>query len=118
MELELDGAKLAINEASWEDAKRLQDAVLKISVEQGFKMSDLQEDKSADKIFTLAASAYTDKDVYAALWPCLARCTINGEKITKATFEDAKNRKYFPIAAAKCVEVNFGGFIEGLALLF
>lgn len=105
---------LKINIASFEDGNELKRAVLAVVQKSGFRLSDLTEDDNIDKVIGVAISVDGDKEVYSALWPCLARCTYKGEKITKATFEDPEMRQhYFPIVG-KCIEENLTPFIAGL----
>lgn len=103
-----------INVASFEDGEALQRAFFEVVRTSGFKLSDLEGEGNLDHVSRLAMSANSDKALSAALWPCLARCTYNGEKITKATFEDVDARRsYFPIIA-KCIQVNVEPFLAGL----
>lgn len=61
--------------------------------------------------------AFPDNDpqVYAALWPCLIKCTYKGVKITQATFEDVEAREdYFEIINS-CIDENLRPFFKGVA---
>jgi len=114
----MDNSDVKINLASFEDGDALQRAFFDSMRRSGMKFSDLQADDNLDKVISAVLYANADAPLNAALWPCLARCTYKGQKITKATFEDAETRRhYFPIVA-KCIEVNIEPFTAGLSLLW
>lgn len=105
---------LKINMASFEDAWELQRVVSNVAKKEGIKISDLTSPDRLDKIVNFALSVNGDKEVFNALWACLARCLYNGEKITKATFDDAEARKDYLPVITKCIEVNLEPFTDGL----
>lgn len=114
----MDNPDVKINVASFEDGDALQRAFFDAMRRSGAKFSDLTAEDNLDKIISAVLFANADMALNAALWPCLARCTYKGQKITKATFEDVETRQhYFPIVA-KCIEVNINPFISGLRLLW
>lgn len=105
------GAKIVITLAPWKDAKALKKAIER---EAGAAGSSL--DLKADVLTLLTTVLKIDSSdaVDAALWPCLARCTRNDEKITENTFDDGEARKdYYEIVKA-CVEENLRPLGEGL----
>lgn len=107
------GATIVINAAPWQDAKQLKKAVEKeLSTIQG--LSDIKLSfESVDALATVLKLDSSD-DIDAALWPCLARCTRNKEKITEKTFDDVEARKdYYEIVTA-CMKENLAPLFEGL----
>lgn len=107
-------ADIKINVAGFEDGFKLKCAVFSVVEKKGFKLADLEGDENIEKLINLAISLDCDKEVYDALWACLSRCTFNGEKITKGTFEDVANREHYLPIAAKCIYENISPFIAGL----
>lgn len=62
----------------------------------------------------LAALVDSNTEVFEALMKCLAKCSYESEKITKATFESAEARgDYYPIAFA-CLKENLLPFFKSL----
>lgn len=99
------GAPVVINAASFEEALNLKDAMEREaadSLSRGFLGMTLLVDSSPV--------------VRAALWPCLARCLHNGQKITKETFNKREIRgDYYDIVEA-CIKENLGPLGESLRL--
>lgn len=108
------GAPVIINPAAWPEAKRLKKAIQQelagsTDVLRGF---DASTDISV--LGGLIMRVDGSDAVDAALWPCLARCTRNGDKITEQTFEDPAARKdYYEIVVA-CAKENLGPLVESL----
>lgn len=105
------GAKIAINPAPFEAAQNLWSAMQKAAAEKKLGEGFFKEQES---LLNLVLGIDSTETFRAALWPCLVRCTRDGKKIDKNTFEDKEARKeYYDIVAA-CVEENCGPFVESL----
>ena len=103
-----NGAEIIINEADFDSAVALKNAVERQLV------GTLKGDLSMDSLFDAFLLVDSSPEVNAALFKCLIRSTYNGMQITKATFEPSEARlDYFDIAKA-CVEVNLTPFFQGL----
>lgn len=105
------GATVVITIASWEDAKRLKAAIEREAAKAGIKL-----DMEAEAELLLSALLLIDSSdaVDAAMWPCLARCLHNGQKITPKTFDTAAARAdYYEIMQA-CMTENFAPLFESL----
>ena len=114
----MDSPDVKINIASFEDGDALQRVFFDAVRRSGMKFSDLQAGDNLDKVISAVLYANADAALNAAIWPCLARCTYKGQKITKTTFEDVETRRlYFPIVS-RCIEVNIEPFTDGLSLLW
>lgn len=98
------GAKIVITEADWPDAKRLKMAIQNELAHTGVSLSLDADVSGLVSAFMRVDSA---KAVDDALWPCLARCTRNGDKINESMFNtDLKAREdYYEIVIA-CVKAN------------
>lgn len=108
------GAKVVIALAPWVDAKKLKAAIERQAAAAGVKF-----DKNADASCFISAILCVDssEEVDAALYPCLSRCTRNGQKITMQTFDDADARQdYYEIVKA-CLTENFRPLVESLLSL-
>lgn len=100
------GAEVIINAASFEAAKLLERAILRETGLSGIN--------SLANVVSTALTVVSAESVNAALWPCLARCLYEKEKITMNTFDKAERRKdFYPVAQA-CIEENIGPLFDGL----
>lgn len=108
------GAKIVINEAPWPDAKRLKMAVQSELAHAGVSLS-LDED--VGQLLSAFLKVDSSKAVDDALWPCLARCTRNGHKITEALMDDdtTARKDYYDIVVA-CAKENLFPLYESLYL--
>jgi hypothetical protein len=116
------GAELVINLASFDDGDRLLKAVIRelIAVQFDMDITGLSlSDISGKDINTLKNGLFQvaqSDAVQASLFKCLERCTYNGQRITKATFNDVGARgDYFPIAW-EVIKTNIGPFFANLDL--
>lgn len=57
------------------------------------------------------------EQVEEALWPCLARATYNGNKISPETFENFSSRKDFIQVAKEVLSFNLNPFFPSLGSL-
>lgn len=105
------GAKVVINQASFEVAQNLWSAVQRSAAEQKLSTEFLKEPES---LFNLILRIDSSESFKAALWPCLIRCTRNDKKIDRTTFEDKEARKEYYEIINPCVEENIGPFAESL----
>ena len=104
------GAEIAINMAPWRDAKHLKNALEKETAALGSLPEGVQDMASIISMLKIDSSP----DFDAALWPCLARCTRNNEKITEETFNDIEARRdYYEIVLA-CIKENLAPLVESL----
>lgn len=110
-------ANIAI--AGFQDAMRLNNAVLAAFAQHGLKELDiakainaarkgdiLDSDIDFSALLSGVAHVIADGRVNACLWPCLIKSLYGQEKITEATFEDESAREDFYAIALECVKVN------------
>lgn len=108
------GAKIVINVADWQDAKRLKKAIQKELAASGVSI-DLKADIS--RLIAAVVSVDASDAVDAAFVPCLARCLRDGQKITDATFNDVKAREDYYEIIYRCAEANLAPLVRGLISL-
>lgn len=112
------GAAVVVNEGGWDEAVALRVAIageLANANLGDFKLTlDADAELDLAKLVQLALKVDASPAVADALFKCLGRCTYNGQRITKATFEPRAARgDYYPIAIA-CLKENIGPFFEPL----
>lgn len=104
------GADVLITPAPWKDAK-----LLKMAIEKAAAAKGILGDINVVNIILAVDSSF---DVDAYLWPCLIRCTRNGQKITEETFDDVGARAdYYEIVEA-CLKENFSPLAASLSSRF
>lgn len=118
--MELPSGRIAkIRVADFQDGMRLQSRILREAAKEGVNDDVLKKaigaarsgnimglDISPSALLQAATAAATSEAVMDALWPCLKRSTIDGEKITQESFDDEELRgDFFPVAI-ECVKVN------------
>lgn len=111
-----NGSKVVMGYADFEDAMDLQSAILKEASKADFSLEgiDLSKDVDFSGLIKAGMSVAASKEVRELIFKCLARCTYNGDKITKKVFEDPEARKdYYEIILA-CLKENLRPFFEGL----
>lgn len=103
------GAKILITPADWKSAKVLKKAIEKeLNLDEGLDFTN-----PATWIKNIISVDSSDA-VDSALWPCLARCTRDNEKITEQTFDKLEARQdYYEIVSA-CIKENLGPLVESL----
>lgn len=108
------GAKVVVNEAPWPDAKRLKMAVQSELAHANISLSLDEDIGSLISAFLKVDSA---DSVDKALWPCLARCTRDGLKVTEELFDTvpAARKDYYDIVTA-CAKANLFPLYESLYL--
>ena len=124
------GAKVKINIAPFEDSQNLLFAMERALKDEGFDMKDVignikEFDLKSLNIWPIAKLAMAvdcSKEVNDALWTCLARCSRNGDKITKMTFEPVDARQDYYEIIFSCIKENIvplgGGVSAVLKKLF
>lgn len=110
------GKTAVIAVADFGDVMRLNNAVVAGFAKNGLKHIDiakiiasrdfLNADIDYAAILAGMGEVIADERVHAALWPCLAKCTLDKQKITLATFDDMEARGDFYAIAFECVKVN------------
>lgn len=111
------GAKVVINVGDFEDTIALKNAIMREASKSG-ALIGLNLSSDISKLASLAAVVDSSPEVYVAMWPCLSRCTYNGEKITKKTFEPVEARKDYYDIVIECVKVNVTPFFESVLSKF
>ncbi len=110
------GAIAKIDAAPWDDAIALKAAIAREL--SGADLSALKFDPNAEvdvgQFAKLALLVDSSKPVMDAIFKCLARCTYDGQRITKETFERVEARKDFYDVAFACLQENIGPFFENL----
>lgn len=114
------GASVTVAPAPYVDAKRMKKAIQRelgagSHMLQGIKFDTAKPfDMDAAPLLGLLMQVDGSEGFDAALWPCLARCTRNGDKVIESTFDDPEARKdYYEIVIA-CVKENIGPLAAGL----
>ena len=118
------GAKVVINIADFDSSMRLKNAIEKEFADSKFEMGAIDLKKSFNDLdisvltpfLKTLAQIDSSQEVYDAIFVCLLRCTYNGDKITKATFEEAEARADYYEIVFECLKVNLLPFFKGLAL--
>lgn len=107
-----------INIAPFGDALALHMAVIKVAEQSGLDFQNLRADVVLSDLISLGVKLASSREVMAAVWPCLIRCTYDGQKITPDLFEDKEARKlYYPIIS-ECIKVNNADFLDGVPSVF
>lgn len=117
------GNSLDVQVASFDDAWRLTQSVSHVLSTSlpGFKVEGLdpeamQKDIDLGKILGIICQLVASPTLYDLLWPCFAPCLYNGNKITRATFQDEAARGDFLPCVVEILKANVVPFIKGLDL--
>lgn len=112
------GKTVVVQEGGWDEAVALRVAVA--SELAGADLGDLklsfntEADLDIGKLLQIAMRLDASQKVADALFVCLGRCTYDGQRITKQTFEPRDARgDYYPIVIA-CLKENIGPFFVPL----
>ena len=113
-----NGVKVKINPADFVISMKLKNAVLKAVKDSGVDVSKIDLKKitaaSLQPILEVVLYADTNEAVESSLFKCLERCTYNGEKIIRDTFEPIEAREdYYEIVIA-CLKENLSPFFKNL----
>lgn len=115
----ISGAKVKINLADFPDAMALKDAIGREISVKDFDMKldptkGINQEFDAANLIKIFLAVDSAPAVVDALFKCLGRCTYNGQRITKETFNSAEAREdYYEIVIA-CVKANIAPFVKGL----
>jgi len=118
----VSGVKVVISPASFEEASTLKNAIatkiklsnFKLDIFNNKNIAEAFKEINAIPFIELLLSIDSDKEVNAALFACLNRCTYGGAKIVKTTFDDITAREDYYVIIAECVKVNLLPFYKGL----
>lgn len=113
-----NGVTVKINVADFITSMMLKKAVVEAVKDSDVDIAsvDLENLKvgAIDSILQIILTADCSDKVNDAIFKCLARCTYNGEKITKDIFENVKAREnYYEIVIA-CLKENLTPFFKPL----
>lgn len=113
-----NSVNVKINMADFISSMKLKKAIVEAVKESGLDISsvDITNLKSGaiNSIIQAILTADSSDKVEDAIFKCLARCTYNGEKITKDIFEPLEAREnYYEIIIA-CLKVNLSPFFVPL----
>lgn len=113
-----NNTEVKINVADFISSMKLKKAIQKALLENKIDIAsvDFNDIKSGaiDSILELVLTADSNEGVENALFNCLKRCTYNGEKITRDTFEPVEAREdYYEIVVA-CLKENLSPFFKPL----
>lgn len=106
------GAKVVIEPAPWQDAKKLKMAIQRELATSGLNLS-LSSDVSS--LISAFMSVDSSPAVDGALSKCLSRCTYNGEKIIESTFDPEEARADYYDIVVTCLKVNLGPLVKSLS---
>lgn len=107
------GAKIIINDADWKDAKALKMVLQNEISKLDLKGIDLKTDAAV--LIGMVMRVDSSPALDAALWPCLARSTREGSKITESLFQDdLKARADYYEIMLECITVNMRPFVASL----
>ena len=113
-----NGVDVKINPADFISAMKLKNSVLKAVKESGVDISKIDLEKitaaSLQPIIEVVLSADTNEDVEKALFKCLERCTYNGERIIRDTFEPIEAREDYYEIVINCLKENLAPFFKNL----
>ena len=115
-----NGVTVKINVADFITSMQLKKAVVEAVKDSDVDIAtiDLENLKvgAIDSILQIILTADCSNKVEEAIFKCLARCTYNGEKIIKDTFEPVAAREnYYEIVIA-CLKENLTPFFAPLFL--
>lgn len=112
------GAKVVINPADFSAAMELKSAVMREISKSDVKveLSALTNQKDLTDIVKLLATLDSSQSVETAVFKCLVRCTHNGEKITRDTFENVEARQDYYDIVFNCMKENLSPFAKSLRL--
>jgi len=114
------GAKVVINPADFEAAMELKSCIMRELSKADVKveLSALTSESDLTDIIKLFAMIDSSKAVQDAVFNCLVRCTHNGEKITRQTFDEVNHRQDYYDIVFNCIKENLTPFAKSLRLWF
>ena len=109
------GKELGMNPAPFLDAKALYQAIM-------IETKGLDFGKDHDSAINIMKELFftylSSKQIEAALWECLKRCTYAGHKITPDTFEEVSAREDYVEICFELAKENVLPFLKNLYALF
>lgn len=105
------GAKVVINPADFRASIALKNALQRELAKSNTTLK-MNLNSDALELGRLIMLVDSSPEVNALLWPCLARCTYNDEKITEKTFEPVEARQDYYDIVLECGRVNLSPFFE------
>lgn len=110
------GAKLEITPADWEISKALYQ---EIASEAESLVLDPKAEVDVNLWKNIAFRALSSKKIDAQAWACIeGRCTYNGVRITKDTFQPLKAREDYLLVMFEVTVVNVSPFMKNLIVRF
>lgn len=113
-----NGVDINIRIAPFEDAMELKSAISKELADAGFNFDGISITGETDvaELMPLLIKAVLALDssprVNNAIFKCLERCTYDGEKIRKSTFEDISARENYYQIVIECLKENLRPFFK------
>lgn len=110
------GATLVIRPADFEDAMHLQ-SVLLTNMSKADMNMEIGEGFSTDNIAEFLPVLFKvggSKEIHDAVFACLKKCTYDGNKITKALFDDFEIRGDYYEILIECAKFNCSVFFANL----
>lgn len=109
------GRKMEVVPAPFAEAKRLYQAFA-----SEMKKVDLKSMEAMDvnSLKNAICAMVESSAMEAALWPCVIRCTYQGQKITAQTFEPLEAREDFMDIYYEVAQENIAPFLKGLFAQF
>jgi hypothetical protein len=124
----VNDVKIVINEAGWEDAKNLRNALWREASLGGIDLQALTQIKSLGQLKDfdidlskiIGAFMLIDSSpiVDRCIMKCLEKSLYNGEKITAKTFDASEAREDYYAIMVACITLNISPFIKGLVSAF
>ena len=88
-----------------------------IDLSNAKKLLEMELDpKTLNTIKDLVCQLLGSDAVEAAVFECMKKCTLQGEKVTQQTFDNAEMREDFLVVAWEVIKTNVGPFFAGLDL--
>jgi hypothetical protein len=105
------GATLIMSDVPFAEARELE-----VAVASEFRKLKLDPQAEIDVNFIkdIALTAVSSKEIELALWKCLGRCTYNGNRIKKETFEPDEAREDFHQVCLEVAQHTLAPFMKNL----
>jgi hypothetical protein len=129
-----NGVEVRINIADFITSMKLKKEVFKAVKDSNIALSKLDLDKllsghkenisgavksgALDSLMEVILTVDSNDKVEEAIFKCLARCTYNGEKITRSTFEPIEARENYYETIIYCLMENLSPFYAPLRSKF
>lgn len=99
------GSKVKFTETDFLTANKLKSILTKAVKKSGYSLSQLDSEKTIEVLDC-------DDDLVDILFKCLERCTFEGEKISRDTFEPVSARVDYYEIMLTCLEINYTPFVK------